>query len=424
MFQFRKKILNISFLNMGEPDILSFDFSEMENIFPDDSLHNLNVLEEKCNEILKRDNEQSPCEEEENCKISWGSEVDREEEREEGELIEGEEGEKRSWDQDTSPLEQQPPPEKMANSIKVFKYCRFDESQSFHLRKIGTTGLYDLVAPKDFTPITIGAGQSVKINTQVGIIFPENYYCTLHRKPGLEVCKDLNLQGSCLIDSDYRGPIFIPIKNRSSVDYVVRPGSQLAYLVPEESPAAAMKCCNANCPAAAREETKKAEAKEVVEEEETGPLCIKFTKFFPNAHDPRRATPGSIGLDLMAVGTPFERVVSIKPLQKAKISLGVGFTIPPNYYGEIRDRSSMGTHKDLKIEGSGIVPNTFKQPLAVNFRNLSNKTQEIFGGECVAQIIFRKRLAIKLEEISCDEFMSQPPTKRNRGAFGSTNNYY
>lgn len=91
---------------------------------------------------------------------------------------------------------------------------------------------YDLYADLDADYITIHPGEIQKISTGIAIALPEGAFGALFARSGLATKKGLapaNKVG--VIDSDYRGPIIVALKNDSNNIQTIMHGERIAQLV-------------------------------------------------------------------------------------------------------------------------------------------------------------------------------------------------
>ncbi len=95
----------------------------------------------------------------------------------------------------------------------------------------GAAGM-DLPACID-EPVTIKARARAKIPTGVAVALPSNEYAALvYVRSSLGFKKGVTLSNSVgVIDSDYRGEIFVSLNNISDEDYTVMPGERIAQLI-------------------------------------------------------------------------------------------------------------------------------------------------------------------------------------------------
>lgn len=90
---------------------------------------------------------------------------------------------------------------------------------------------FDLVCNLD-EEITIKPHETVKIPTGIAIELESNSYVALiFARSGLSTKFNIALANSVgVIDSDYRGEIFIPLINNSDSDYILKPNLRIAQL--------------------------------------------------------------------------------------------------------------------------------------------------------------------------------------------------
>ena len=94
----------------------------------------------------------------------------------------------------------------------------------------GSAGI-DLCACID-EPITIAAGEIVKIPTGIASSIPVDCVSLIFARSGLAVKEGIALANSVgVVDSDYRGEIIVGLINHSKKDYTINPGDRIAQLV-------------------------------------------------------------------------------------------------------------------------------------------------------------------------------------------------
>jgi len=95
----------------------------------------------------------------------------------------------------------------------------------------GAAGM-DLAACID-APVTIKAGEREKIPTGIAIALPsKDYVALVYVRSSLGFKKGITLSNSVgVIDSDYRGEIYVSLNNISNEDYTVMPGERVAQLI-------------------------------------------------------------------------------------------------------------------------------------------------------------------------------------------------
>jgi len=130
-----------------------------------------------------------------------------------------------------------------------------------------------------------------------------------------------------------------------------------------------------------------------------------------SAITPKRATPGSAGLDLFACEND-----SVPPKKWKAISTGISIKIPNDCYARIAPRSGLAFKNGIDVF-AGVVDSDYRAEIKVILMNHNDIEYKINQGDRIAQIIFEKIYTndfIEVEEL--DE------TQRI-GGFGSTGNY-
>jgi dUTP pyrophosphatase len=137
-------------------------------------------------------------------------------------------------------------------------------------------------------------------------------------------------------------------------------------------------------------------------------VMLKYKKN-ADAIAPKLATPGSAGYDLY---TPVDFV--IKANDKYIVNTGLAFEIPPTFYIQIKDRSSMASKYQI-ITAGGVIDNDYRGPVCVILFNCGKKSRSFKRGDRIAQFIIQKYYNMPLK--NCDTLSS---TERNESGFGST----
>lgn len=129
---------------------------------------------------------------------------------------------------------------------------------------------------------------------------------------------------------------------------------------------------------------------------------------------PRRATPGSAGMDLCAaVADP----VTLEPGAFARIPTGFAVSFPsPAYAGCVFARSGLAVRHGITLpNGVGLIDSDYTGELQVALCNLSREPYTIQPGERIAQLVMVPVCTPRVQEV--DEL---PATGRGAGGFGST----
>ena len=82
-------------------------------------------------------------------------------------------------------------------------------------------------------PITVGAGQIVKVPTGIAAEYTgDDVVLLIFVRSGLATKHGISLANSVgVVDPDYRGEIMVSVINNSADDYVINPGDRIAQLV-------------------------------------------------------------------------------------------------------------------------------------------------------------------------------------------------
>ena len=140
---------------------------------------------------------------------------------------------------------------------------------------------------------------------------------------------------------------------------------------------------------------------------------VNFIKLDKNAIVPSYGTPFAAGADLYAL--PGE-AISIDPGETVLIHTDIAMQIPDTYAGFIFARSGIATKRGLAPANKvGVIDSDYRGEIMVALHNHSNKTQEIAGGERVAQMVIMPYIAAEFVESETLE-----DTARGEGGFGST----
>ncbi|WP_101697413.1 dUTP diphosphatase [Clostridium minihomine] len=142
--------------------------------------------------------------------------------------------------------------------------------------------------------------------------------------------------------------------------------------------------------------------------------AIQFQKLHPQAVIPRRATPGSAGMDLTAC---LEQPVVLAPGERTMISTGLALALPTEeWVALVYARSGLAVRHGICLSNSaGVVDSDYRGELKVGLCNLGSEPYTIEPGERIAQLVITPVLLPPIEEVSAlDE------TERGTGGFGST----
>lgn len=80
--------------------------------------------------------------------------------------------------------------------------------------------------------IILAPGEVKKISTGICIALPEGTFGALYARSGMATKRGLALANKIgIIDSDYRGPIIVALKNESNETQIIEHGERIAQLV-------------------------------------------------------------------------------------------------------------------------------------------------------------------------------------------------
>ena len=141
---------------------------------------------------------------------------------------------------------------------------------------------------------------------------------------------------------------------------------------------------------------------------------IKIKRLRENTALPKRATPGSAGMDLCAC---IEEEITINPGDLVTIPTGIAISLPSeNYMANIYARSGLGVKHGICLSnGVGVVDSDYRGEVCVGLCNVSKNPYTITPGERVAQLVIQVVAVMEVEEV---EFLED--TSRGAGGFGST----
>ena len=80
--------------------------------------------------------------------------------------------------------------------------------------------------------ITLAPGEYRKISTGIAIALPEGTFGAVYPRSGMATKRGLVLaNGTGIIDSDYRGPLIVALKNTSNEIQIITHGERIAQIV-------------------------------------------------------------------------------------------------------------------------------------------------------------------------------------------------
>ena len=138
-------------------------------------------------------------------------------------------------------------------------------------------------------------------------------------------------------------------------------------------------------------------------------MKLKIKKLHKEAVVPKYATRDDAGMDLFAIES-----VTVEPMQRAQISIGIAMEIPEGYVGLVWDKSGLSHKFGIKTLG-GVIDSGYRGEIKVGVVNLGKEKYIFEKGHKVAQMIIQKKETPELVEV---EELSD--SERGHGAFGST----
>lgn len=141
---------------------------------------------------------------------------------------------------------------------------------------------------------------------------------------------------------------------------------------------------------------------------------LKIKRIRKDAKIPKRATPGSAGMDLCAC---IEQEVTINPGDLVIIPTGIAIALPSNeYMANIYARSGLGVKHGICLSnGVGVVDSDYRGEVCVGLCNISKNQYTVTPGERVAQLVIQPVSIMETQEVNILD-----DTARGEGGFGST----
>ena len=137
--------------------------------------------------------------------------------------------------------------------------------------------------------------------------------------------------------------------------------------------------------------------------------ALNYEKLSDRAKAPKRATPGSIGLDLF---TPTDIFIPAK--QQVLIPTDLILVPTQGYYIRIASKSGLAFKYGLTVE-EGVVDPDYRGNVGVLLTNNSDVGHTLEQGEAMAQVIMERAAMPEVVEMKIAR-----DTQRGAGGFGST----
>ena len=142
-------------------------------------------------------------------------------------------------------------------------------------------------------------------------------------------------------------------------------------------------------------------------------MKVKIKKVRDNAILPSYATTGAAGMDMY---TANEEPVTLKPLQRELIPLGVAIELEEGYVAKIYPRSGLAAKKGVTLSNcTGIIDCDYRGEIMASLVNLSYDEYTVQPGDRVCQMII-----MPVEKAELTEVEELGSTERGAGGFGHT----
>lgn len=137
---------------------------------------------------------------------------------------------------------------------------------------------------------------------------------------------------------------------------------------------------------------------------------IKYQLFGGIKYEPKYATDGSAGIDLIA------RTNAIIPANgKVWVDSGIGMEIPKGYCGLILGRSGFAYKEDITAYHIGLIDSDYRGQIRIALFNSKDTDHKISAGDRIGQILIIPHLQTTFEQV---ETLNH--TERGSKGFGST----
>ncbi len=136
---------------------------------------------------------------------------------------------------------------------------------------------------------------------------------------------------------------------------------------------------------------------------------------------PTRSNPSDAGLDIYAHIGKMGDSVEVLPSQSVLVPTGLKFGVPHGYMLQVMNRSSVAAKRGLVV-GAHVIDSGYDGEVFINLHNVGAKSQQIYHGDKIAQLVMIPIVPFRAHEIRDDQLYVLPITISNRGdgALGST----
>ncbi len=148
------------------------------------------------------------------------------------------------------------------------------------------------------------------------------------------------------------------------------------------------------------------------------PVRIRIARVRPDRDAdlplPKRATPGSSGVDLYAA---LEGALTLAPGERAAVPTGIALAIPLGYEGQVRGRSGLALRHGLTVANApGTIDSDYRGEIRVVLLNAGRDRITLHRGERIAQLVISSVVTSDWDEVEGLEALGV--TDRGGDGFG------
>lgn len=137
---------------------------------------------------------------------------------------------------------------------------------------------------------------------------------------------------------------------------------------------------------------------------------VNFMKLHPDAVIPEHATPGSAGMDLVAISKEVDKYKEV-----VNFDTGLAVEIPEGYVGLIFPRSSIRKTSLRLSNAVGVIDSDYTGPIGFTFDITKSSGISYNVGDRIGQLVI-----VPYVEVIPREVKKLKTTSRGTGGFGST----
>lgn len=149
-------------------------------------------------------------------------------------------------------------------------------------------------------------------------------------------------------------------------------------------------------------------------------MIVEYAAIRENVVHPDRANPSDAGLDVFFNPEDGDPAV-LHPGENAVLGTGLKFGIPHGYMLQAMNRSSVAAKRCLVV-GAHCIDSGYDGEVFIDLHNIGTKTQELYPGDKIAQLVMVPVVAFRPMEADEEELYDESITISDRGdgALGST----